>query len=263
MAIPLTLDLPPRSQKPRQQGLTNLVDNGAPLGQMEDFLVGVHHLVDIVKLGWASAYIENRLKEKIALFSRHDIQTCFGGMMFEIAYWQGKTEAYADWLRELGVDMVEVSNGSLPIPEAEKNRMVTHFAKLGFTVLSEVGNKDVTRVSPPEVWVECIGNDLKAGAWKVITEGRADASAGIYRPDGSIQDELMDRILNCGVEHDNLIFEAPHKRQMSWFIHRVGTDANLGNVPPEEVLNLETLRLGLRGDTVNHFHGGYAGEGLR
>ena len=149
---------------------------------------------------------------------------------------------------------MEVSNGSLDIPEIEKCRQVEAFAKRGFTVLSEVGSKDVSVASPPEAWIAAIRDDLSAGAWKVITEGRADASAGIYGADGSLRDGLIDAIVDAGIDAGDLIFEAPHKRQMTWFIRRFGANVNIGNVPLGEVLNLETLRLGLRGDTVRHFH---------
>ncbi len=132
--------------------------------------------------------------------------------------------------------------------------MVEFFAKKGFTVLAEVGSKDVTVVSPPEQWIECINADLSCGAWKVITEGRADASAGIYTGGGDIRENLIEEILESDVSNNDLVFEAPHKRQMAWFIKRVGTNVNIGNVPLSEVLNLETLRRGLRGDTVQKFN---------
>lgn len=251
----LHLALPERSGKPRRTGISNMVDNGYGLAELRDKLELCHPYVDIVKLGWASAYITTTLGEKVALFRKHDIRTCPGGMMFELCYWQGKIEAYADFLRTHGIDMVEVSNGSLPIPEAEKRRMIEWFAKAGFTVLAEVGSKDVNAVSPPEVWTECLRADLEHGAWKVITEGRADASAGIYTSDGNLRTDIMDAILASDVDNDLLVFEAPHKRQMTWFIKTLGANVNLGNVPLGEFLNLETLRLGLRGDTVGHFHG--------
>lgn len=249
----LVLDLPQRSEKPRQVGLSNLVDNGYGLAELADKLAFCHPFVDIVKLGWASAYITSTLRDKVSLFERYGIRTCPGGMMFELCWWQNKVDDLAGWLGDLGVDMVEVSNGSLAIPEADKRRMIEFFAGKGFTVLSEVGSKDITVVSPPEEWVEFVQADLAAGAWKVILEGRADASAGIYNADGSLQDAIVEAVLGT-VPSEDLIFEAPHKRQMTWFIKRLGSEVNIGNVPLGEVLNLETLRLGLRGDTVRHFH---------
>lgn len=248
------LDLPRRTRKPRDHGLSNLVDSGYGLANLRDVLSVTAPYVDIVKLGWASAYITSNLAEKVALYRDFDIRVCFGGVMFELSWWQNKAEDYAHWLQDLGVDLVEVSNGSLPIDEADKRRMIAFYERRGFTVLSEVGSKDVQVVSPPERWIECIAADLESGAWKVITEGRADASAGIYMPDARPRDSLIDAILDSGLPSEALIFEAPHKAQMSYFIKRVGSNVNLGNIPLGEVLNLETLRLGLRGDTIEHFH---------
>ncbi|MDA0241557.1 MAG: phosphosulfolactate synthase, partial [Proteobacteria bacterium] len=128
----LTLSLPERSTKPRQNGISNLVDNGYGLIELEDKLNLCHPFIDIVKLGWASAYITTALKEKVALFKRFHVRTCLGGMMFEISYWQNQIEAYRAFLEDQGIDLVEVSNGSLPIPEADKCRMVEYFAKAGF-----------------------------------------------------------------------------------------------------------------------------------
>lgn len=249
------LELPQRTAKPRETGLSNLVDNGYGLNHIEDVLSTCPPVIDIVKFGWASAYITPSIQEKVAYFSGNDIRCCPGGMMFEISYWQNKIDDLTAWMRNLGIDMVEVSNGSLPISEVEKREMISLYARLGFTVLSEVGSKDVTHVSPPQEWIEFIKADLDSGSWKVILEGRADASAGVYDSKGNIQVELIEAILDSGVPVDKLIFEAPHKRQMTWLIERLGTNVNIGNVPLGEVLNLETLRLGLRGDTVRHFHG--------
>lgn len=246
----LQLDLPERTSKPREHGISNLVDNGYGLRQLEDVLNLTHDYVDIVKFGWASMYVTNCLAEKIVLFKRFGIRACPGGMMFELPCWQGKVEPLADALEELGFDMVEVSNGSLPISEPDKVEMIRYFRERGFTVLSEVGSKDVTVVSPPEEWIRCVRDDLEAGAWKVIVEGRADASAGIYNADGTIKDDLVEALLASDIPVEKLIFEAPHKRQVAYFVSRIGANVNLGNIPLEEALNVETLRQGLRGDTV-------------
>jgi len=157
-------------------------------------------------------------------------------------------------VRDVGFALVEVSNGSLPIPEIEKCREVERLANAGFKVLSEVGSKDADFVMEPQAWVDAIKNDLNAGAWKVIVEGRADASAGIYGAGGKVRGDAVDAILNSGIDPDRLVFEAPFKPQMIYFVTRLGPNVNLGNVNLHEVLNLETLRLGLRGHTVEHFH---------
>jgi phosphosulfolactate synthase len=161
-----------------------------------------------------------------------------------------KIDQYDALMQEAGIDLVEVSNGSLPIPEKDKTEMISHFVKKGYTVLSEVGSKDITVQSTPEEWVHSIRQDLDAGAWKVIVEGRADASAGIYNQDGNVKDDLVEGILASGIPVEKLIFEAPHKRQVAYFVSRIGPDVNIGNIPLDETLNVESLRLGLRGDTV-------------
>ncbi|MBU0516157.1 MAG: phosphosulfolactate synthase [Proteobacteria bacterium] len=229
------------------------MDPGYGLGQLEDVLSFTHPFVDIVKLGWGSAYLTANLKAKVDLLARFDIRTCPGGMMFEVAWWQGQVEPYVDFLQSHGIDLVEVSNGSLPVTEEDKHRMIEFFAARGFTVLAEVGSKDVTVDSPPETWVRLVKDDLAAGAWKVIVEGRADASAGVYRSDGTVKDDLIEALLGADIGEDNLIFEAPHKPQVAYFVNRVGPNVNIGNIPLEEALNVETLRLGLRGDTARRF----------
>ena len=155
----LLISLPSRSKKPRENGLSNMVDKGYGLKQLDDILSFCSDYVDIVKLGWASAYITPTLSEKVKLFNNYNIRTCLGGMMFEICFWQGKIEEYADFMRHFNIDMVEVSNGSLPISEKDKVRMIEYYANLGFTVLSEVGSKDVTVCTPPEEWVKCIRDE--------------------------------------------------------------------------------------------------------
>jgi phosphosulfolactate synthase len=247
------LDLPARTSKPRTTGISNLVDPGYGLGQLEDVLSLTHPFVDIVKLGWGSAYLTADLKAKVDLLARFDIRTCPGGMMFEIAFWQNQVEPYADFLQANGLDLVEVSNGSLPVTEEDKHRMIEFFAGRGLTVLAEVGSKDTTVDSPAQAWVRLVKDDLAAGAWKVIVEGRADASAGVYQPDGTVKDDLIDALLEADIGADNLIFEAPHKPQVAYFVNRVGPNVNIGNIPLEEALNVETLRLGLRGDTARHY----------
>lgn len=249
----LKLDLPVRTKRPRSKGLSNLVDNGYGLLELQDKLRLCSEYVDIVKFGWASSLITKNLQDKVALFNEFGVKACPGGMMFELCWWKKEIDSYLDWLEFHGIDLVEISNGSLEVPEKEKRRMIEFFVKKGFTVLSEVGSKDVNKNSSPEEWSEHVQADLKSGAWKVILEGRADASAGVYRADGSLIDNIVEHVLS-ETEADKLIFEAPHKAHMVWFIKRIGCNVNIGNVPLEEVLNLETLRLGLRGDTVSHFH---------
>ncbi len=250
----IPFDLPPRARKPRTKGFTNALDAGLGVRAIEDALEVCAAYTDVVKLGWATAQLTPNLDEKLALYHRFDVQTCPGGLMFELSYWQNKMDDYAAFARDAGFSFVEVSNGSLPIPELEKCRQVEALAGKGFKVLSEVGSKDADFNMAPDAWVSAIKADLSAGAFKVIVEGRADASAGIYGADGKVRGDAVDAILNSGIDPDRLIFEAPFKPQMIYFVTTLGPDVNIGNVALGEVLNLETLRLGLRGHTVEHFH---------
>jgi len=252
MKIPF--DLPDHSTKPRTNGLTNGLDAGLGLREIEDALAICGSYTDVVKLGWGTAHLTPNLKKKLELYRRHDVKTTPGGLMFELSYWQDKMPAYEAFCLDVGFDMVEVSNGSLPIPEAEKCAEVERLVGQGFRVLSEVGSKDADFIMEPKAWVTAIKNDLRAGAWKVIVEGRADASAGIYGADGKPNADAVDAILESGIDPDQLIWEAPYKPQMIYFVTKLGPNANIGNVALHEVLNLETLRLGLRGHTVEHFH---------
>lgn len=247
-------DLPERSSKPRTKGFTNALDAGLGVRAIEDALEVCAAYTDVVKLGWGTAHVTPNLKDKLDVYHRFDVQTCPGGLMFELSYWQNKMADYAAFAADAGFSFVEVSNGSLPIPEREKCLQVEALANKGFKVLSEVGSKDADFVMAPEAWVSAIKDDLNAGAFKVIVEGRADASAGIYGAGGKVRGDAVDAILNSGIDPDRLIFEAPFKPQMIYFVTKLGPDVNIGNVALGEVVNLETLRLGLRGHTVEHFH---------
>jgi len=250
----IPFDLPERDAKPRARGFTNALDAGLGLTEIADALDVCGAYTDVVKLGWGTAHLTPNLSEKLALYKSRDVETSPGGLMFELSYWQNKMADYEAFVRDVGFALVEVSNGSLPIPEIEKCREVERLANAGFKVLSEVGSKDADFVMEPQAWVDAIKNDLNAGAWKVIVEGRADASAGIYGAGGKVRGDAVDAILNSGIDPDRLVFEAPFKPQMIYFVTRLGPNVNIGNVNLHEVLNLETLRLGLRGHTVEHFH---------
>jgi len=243
-----------RSIKPRNVGMSSLLDSGYGLSVLDDTLSFCHQFIDVVKLGWGSAYVTSTLQQKVKLFRHYEVKVCLGGTLFEVCWSQNKVDDYAAWLADLDIDLVEISNGSLDISEADKRKMIEFFAGRGFTVFAEVGSKDIAHQNSPSEWAAFSKADLEAGAWKVILEGRADATAGVYRKDGSLQNAIVEAVLDA-IPMEKLVFEAPHKSQMTWFIQRVGSNVNIGNIPLEEVLNLETLRLGLRGDTVRHFHG--------
>jgi phosphosulfolactate synthase len=242
------LELPVRSAKPRDRGLTHVLDRGLSLRQVDDLVEVAGASVDLVKLGWGTALATGNLRPKLARLREHGIPAVLGGTLTELAIRQGRVDGLVGWLHELGLEHVEVSDGTIALDPADKQGLIRRLAK-EFTVLSEVGSKDAEEIMAPYRWVEQIEAELDAGAWKVITEARESGTAGIYRHDGEVRMGLIDEIAHA-VDPDRLLFEAPRKDQQVFFIRRFGPDVNLGNIAPDEVLALETLRLGLRSDTM-------------
>src|SRR5437867_9232459 len=242
------LDLPPRPGKPRTEGLTHVIDKGLNLREIEGLFDTAGQYVDIVKLGWGTSYVTNNLEKKIALYRSFETPVVCGGTLFEAVYARGKLDEFKRWLVDQRFSHVEISDGTLEIPRERKLELIREFAR-DFTVLSEVGSKDADVVYAPYQWVEWIKEELEAGAWKVITEARETGTAGIFRRDGDMRTGLIDEIAH-EISISDLIFEAPTKASQAWFVKHFGPNVNLGNIPPEEVSPLETLRLGLRGDTL-------------
>ena len=242
------LDLPARPGKPRTEGLTHVIDKGLGIRDIEGMFDVGGAFVDIVKLGWGTSYVTNNLEKKIALYRHLETPVVCGGTLFEAVYARGRLDEFKSWLTENRFAHVEISDGTLDIPREEKLGLIADFAR-DFTVLSEVGSKDSEVVYAPYQWVEWMKEELEAGSWKVITEAREGGTAGIFRKDGDMRTGLIDEIAH-GVEVDDVIFEAPTKASQAWFVKHFGPNVNLGNIPPEEVIPLETLRLGLRGDTL-------------
>jgi phosphosulfolactate synthase len=242
------LTVPEREPKPRSRGLTHVLDKGLSLSQIEGLFDTAGEYVDIVKLGWGTSYVTNNLEEKLALYRSLGTPVVCGGTLFEAVHAQGKLDEFKRWLTHFRFSHVEISDGALDIPRVRKLELIADFAR-DFVVLSEVGSKDEEQVYPPFQWVEWIGDELAAGAWKVIAEGRENGTAGIYRPTGELRTGLVDEIEHSISCHD-LIWEAPSKAAQAWFVKRFGHEVNLGNIPPDEVIALETLRLGLRADTL-------------
>jgi phosphosulfolactate synthase len=242
------LDLPPRPAKPRTAGLTHVMDKGLNLRDIEGLFDTAGAFVDIVKLGWGTSYVTNNLEKKIALYRSFETPVVCGGTLFEAVYARGKLDEFKRWLVEQRFAHVEISDGTIEIPRERKLELIEDFAR-DFTVLSEVGSKDAEVNYAPYLWVEWITEEREAGAWKVITEAREGGTAGIFRPTGEMRTGLVDEIAHT-VDVRDLIWEAPTKASQAWFIKHFGTDVNLGNIPPDEVIALETLRLGLRGDTL-------------
>jgi phosphosulfolactate synthase len=246
------LALPPRSAKPRSTGITHVLDKGLGPGQVEDLLTVAAGSIDIVKLGWGTAAVTNDLQSKVTAYQERGVPVCLGGTLLEVVLKQGKLDDYVRWVRGLGIDHVEVSDGTIALDHDEKLAVIRRLAK-DFTVLSEVGSKSEDVIYAPKRWVEMIEKELEAGSWKVIAEGRESGTVGVYHADGAVKEGLIDEIRDS-IDPGQLVFEAPGKKQQVWFIKHFGSDVNLGNIAPEEVISLETLRLGLRGDTLLHFH---------
>jgi phosphosulfolactate synthase len=242
------LDLPERSAKPRDRGLTHVLDKGLSTADVDGLMEVAGDAVDIVKLGWGTALVTGNLAAKLARYRAHDVPVVLGGTLTEIALRDGRVEGLIAWCKELGIGHVEVSDGSIELPAERKRELVARLAR-EFTVFSEVGSKDDERIMAPYRWVQEIQAELEAGAWKVIAEARESGTAGIFRPDGEVRMGLIDEIAHA-IDPGHMIFEAPQRAQQVWFIRRFGSEVNLGNIAPDDVLSLETLRLGLRSDTM-------------
>jgi phosphosulfolactate synthase len=242
------LDLPGRPPKPRQVGVTHVIDKGLSLQAVEGVLDVTADMIDIVKLGWGTAYVTHNLRDKIALYESAGIPVVLGGTFWEVCFIQNKLDDWRRWVSDLGLRHVEVSDGTISLAHDTKLEHIQTLSQ-DFVVLSEVGSKDLATVIAPYRWVELIEAELRAGAWKVITEARETGTAGIFRGDGEVRMGLIDEIVHA-IDPNRLLFEAPQKAQQVWFIRKFGPNVNLGNIPPDEVIPLETLRLGLRADTL-------------
>jgi phosphosulfolactate synthase len=227
-------------------GLTHVLDKGLGPRAWEDVLEVAGEHISIVKLGWGTAAVTNNLERKLDVLREKPV--VIGGTFFEVVYTQGRLDDYKQWLRELGLSHVEISDGTVEIPREHKLELIADFAR-DFTVLSEVGSKDSSVDYTAEQWVRWLQEELDAGAWKVITEARESGTAGIFDSDGGMRTELIGEIAMT-VGPANVVFEAPTKAAQVWFIKQFGPSVNLGNIPPEEVIPVETLRRGLRGDTL-------------
>jgi phosphosulfolactate synthase len=242
------LDLPERSAKPRQQGITSVIDRGLSIAGIDGMMEVAGDSVDLVKLGWGTALRTANLKPKLAKYAEHGIPVVLGGTLTELAIAQRRIERLVAWLHELDVKHIEISDGTISIPHTEKLALIERLSR-EFIVLSEVGSKDDTEIMAPYMWVEQIERELEAGAWKVIAEARESGTVGLYRHDGEPRMGLIDEIVHA-IDPDRMLFEAPRKDQQVWFVRRFGANVNLGNITPDDVLSLETIRLGLRFDTA-------------
>jgi phosphosulfolactate synthase len=244
-------NLPERTKKPRQTGFTMAMDKGLSLREAEDFLSVSAEYIDIVKLGWGTSFVTPNLKEKIKIYADAGIPTYLGGTLFEAFIVRGQFDDYRKVLDKYDLTFCEVSDGSIELDHDLKCNYISKLSEQ-VTVLSEVGSKDDQKIIPPYKWIALMQAELDAGAWKVIGEAREGGNVGLFRSTGEVRSGLVEEILTK-IPFEKIIWEAPQKAQQVWFIKLLGTNVNLGNIAPNEVIPLETIRLGLRGDTFDYF----------
>ncbi len=241
--------IPDRVAKPRKNGLTMVMDKGLSLEESNNLLSAAHPHIDIIKLGFGTAFVTPNLREKIDLYQSYDIPVYFGGTLFEAFLIRDQFNDYIELCKNFNINYMEVSDGSITIPHAEKCGYIEKLTKYG-TVLSEVGSKDATHIIPPYKWIEQMKAELEAGSTYVIAEAREAGNVGIYRGTGEVREGLVQEILTQ-IPGERILWEAPQKAQQLYFLELVGCNANLGNIAPTEVIPLETMRIGLRGDTFH------------
>ncbi|MEP2772820.1 MAG: phosphosulfolactate synthase [Fulvivirga sp.] len=244
-------NIPERTQKPRQYGFTMAMDKGLSIREVEDFISMCGDYIDIVKFGWGTSYVTPNLKEKIKVYKDAGIPVYLGGTLFEAFIVRNQFDDYRKVLDKYDLQYAEVSDGSI---ELDHDKKCDYISKLSeqVTVLSEVGSKDAEKIIPPYQWIKLMQAELDAGAWKVIGEARESGNVGLFRSSGEVRSGLVQEILTK-IPFEKILWEAPQKAQQVWFIKLLGANVNLGNIAPNEVIPLETIRLGLRGDTFNHF----------
>lgn len=251
--------VPERTKKNRDYGLTMAMDKGLSVREVEDVLSIGEQYIDLVKFGWATSFVtpEEVLKEKIKIYKQAGIQVYLGGTFFEAFVVRDQFEDYQRLLDQYGLEYAEVSDGSIELAHDDKCEYISRLAKQ-VTVLSEVGSKDDAVIIPPYQWIELMRKELEAGSWKVIGEARESGNVGLFRRSGEVRSGLIQEILTK-IPYEKVIWEAPKKSQQVYFIKLLGANVNLGNIAPKEIIPLETIRLGLRGDTFNFFLNGQRG----
>lgn len=251
--MPFSLNhLPKRTQKPRDKGLTLVLDKGYSVRQAEDFIEVCSDYVDVIKLGWGTSYVTQNLEQKLSVYRNAGIPVYLGGTLFEAYVLRDQLDEYVKLMKNYGIEYVEVSNGTIWLSDEKKQDIIKRLSN-EFKVFSEVGSKNPNDIIPPYKWVRIIKQELEAGAQKVICEARESGTVGVFRPNGEVRSGLIEEITDQ-IPAEQLIFEAPQKEQQVWFIRKFGSNVNLGNIRPAEVISVETLRLGLRSDTLLDFY---------
>ena len=242
-------NIPDRTEKPRESGYTMVMDKGLSLREAEDMIDSSGDFIDIVKLGWATSYVTSQLDQKIKLYQNAGIPCYLGGTLFEAFVIRDQFDDYMRVVDKYNLEHVEVSDGSITMDHDDKCDYIQSISK-NYTVLSEVGSKDAAKIIPPYKWIDQMRTELEAGAWKVIGEARESGNVGLFRDSGEVRQGLVEEILTQ-IPKDKILWEAPQKFQQVWFIKLCGTNVNLGNIATNEIIPLETIRLGLRGDTFH------------
>jgi phosphosulfolactate synthase len=244
-------DLPQRTAKPRNSGLTMVMDKGLSVRQAEDFVETGSEYTDMIKLGWATSLVTPKLDDKLKVYREAGLPVYFGGTLFEAMLVRGQFDDYCRLLDKYKLEYAEVSDGSITIDHDEKCEYIRKLSRQ-VTVISEVGSKDVQNIFAPYKWIKLMLAEIEAGSWKVIAEARESGNVGIYRDSGEVRQGLVDEILTQ-IPEETIIWEAPQKAQQVWFIKLIGANVSLGNIAPADIIPLETLRLGIRSDTFEHF----------
>ena len=244
-------NIPDRTEKPRESGYTMVMDKGLSLREAEDMIDSSGDFIDIVKLGWATSYVTSQLDQKIKLYQNAGIPCYLGGTLFEAFVIRDQFDDFMRVVDKYNLEHVEVSDGSITMDHDDKCDYIQRISK-NYTVLSEVGSKDAAKIIPPYKWIDQMRTELEAGAWKVIGEARESGNVGLFRDSGEVRQGLVEEILTQ-IPKDKILWEAPQKSQQVWFIKLCGTNVNLGNIATNEIIPLETIRLGLRGDTFHDY----------
>ena len=244
-------NVPSRTQKPRNNGLTMVMDKGLSVRQAEDLMAVGAPYIDFVKLGWTTAYIIPQLEEKLAVYREAGVHPYFGGTLFEAFAVRDQFDDFLRMLEKYKLEYAEISDGSITLPHEEKCAYIANVAQ-HVTVISEVGSKDNTKIMAPYKWISLMKAELEAGTWRLIAESRESGNVGLYRESGEVRQGLVDEIIN-EIPSEKIIWEAPLKSQQVYFINLVGANVNLGNINTNEIIALETTRMGLRGDTFHNF----------
>ena len=243
--------IPNRTKKTRDIGLTMVMDKGLSVREAEDLVSSSSDYIDIIKLGFGTAIISKNIKKKIQLYQKNNIKVHVGGTLFEAFIIRNMFDDYINFVEELNLNTIEVSDGSIDLNHKIKCEYISNLSKK-FTVFSEVGYKKSNRILAPSKWIKLMKQELDAGSWKVIAEARESGTVGVFRKDGEIRSDLIEEILSK-IPNEKILWEAPKKDQQVWFIKLMGANVNLGNIDPKSVIPLECLRLGLRGDTFHQF----------